>query len=84
MPDIINAPQPEKKKYSAADKEGAAIWTARKNGDPTKDKIKIFEEKYKTAFKDFNEWERHVGVQDGKGMVTEKAEEIIAEIEQSQ
>lgn len=80
MPDIINTPntiQPEIKKYSAQDKEGAAIWQAREKGEPTKDRIKIFEEKYNTTF---NEWARDVGILSGVGIITEKAKEILEEI----
>ncbi|HBV57851.1 MAG TPA: hypothetical protein DEB73_01090 [Candidatus Magasanikbacteria bacterium] len=84
MPDIISTPntiQPETKKYSAQDKEGVSIWIAREKNEPTRDRIKIFEEKYKTTL---NEWARSVGILDCKGMITEKTPEIIDEIEKNQ
>lgn len=79
MPDIINTPQPEKKKYSAEDKEGAAIWIAREKGEPTRERIKAFEEKYN---KTLNEWARSVEILDGRGIITEKAPEILEKINQ--
>lgn len=82
MPEIKNPnPTSPEAKYSACDKEGAAIWKARDAGEPTRERIKTFEIEYKINFHD---WAQSIGLISAAGLITEKAKDIIADIEKTQ
>lgn len=72
---------PETEQNLARDKEGAAIWKARAAGEPTRDRIKTFETEHKI---NFNDWAQRTGLISAAGLITEKAKDIIADIEKTQ